>query len=316
MKANIKFILKIFLTLCIAVAILSVGNKLYSNSSTYQGVSAYKNMPDKIELANFGPSYGKSCFDYSDYKKDNIGCFNFSLSGQELNHDYGLYKTYEDKISDDATVAIAISYFCFTNDNIADSPSRYYRILNSEYINGFSAENWFYANCMPVYGQGGALTRNILLSKISVIKADGKDESAKKESLKEKLSTDSKDRIIKVTNQYYIPNEKYIETNEQLLIKWVNELKERGCTPILVLTPYYTDYANGFSGEQFDKCFTQPLNRVIEATGVTYVDFNKEYEYYTHETEFFSNCDHVSKEGKAEFMKLYSEYLKENNLLK
>ena len=314
MKSNIKFVLKIFLTLCVAIAILSVGNHLFSSSSTYHGISAYKNMPDKIELANFGPSYGMSCFEYSDYQKDGIGCFNFALSGQELHHDYGLYQTYKDKISDDATVAIALSYFCFTNNTTEDSASRYYRILDPEYINGFSAENWFYANCMPVYGQGGALTRNMLLSKISVIKTDENAENAEL-SLKEKLSSDSKDRLIKVENQYFLPNQEYIEENEKLLIKWIKEMQEKGCTPILVLTPYYTDYANIFNGELFDKCFTEPLNRVLEETGVRYVDFNKEYEYYTQTPEFFSNCDHVSKAGRIEFMKLYSEYLKENNLI-
>ncbi len=315
MKDNIKFILKIALTLCIALAILYVGNRLFSTSSTYHGISAYKNMPEKIELTNFGPSYGMSCFEYSDFEKQGINCFNFALSGQEINHDYALYQTYKDRISDDATVAIALSYFVFCNDPTEDSPSRYYRVLEPEYINGFTPENWFYANYMPVYGQGGALTRNLLLGKISVIKSDEGDEATAQLSINEKLSQDSKDRIIKVTNQYYIPNEKYVETNEKLLVKWIKELKERGCTPILVLTPYYTDYATGFSGETFDKCFTQPLNRVLEETGVRYVDFNKEYEYYTHNTEFFSNCDHVSKAGRIEFMKLYTEYLKKNKLM-
>jgi len=302
MKENIKFLLKLALTVCLAVAILAVANKLYTSSASYTGVDTYSDIPEDIEFAAFGPSYAVSCFQYDDFESRGKRCFNFGLSAQTLNHDYALYKTYKDNFDDNANVAIVVSYFSFCYNTEGKSTPRYYSLLDKEYIKGYSFETNFYTKYMPVYGHGDSLVRDLLIGKLSSVSSDKKGDGNTDKA--DKLAKDSKERIIKTIKENFIPYKDKTKETEDMLIEWIKDLQSRGHKPVLVLTPYYKDYAFGFEQTELDECFTNPLKRVIKETGVSYLNCNSdEYEYFITNPDYFNNCDHVSKKGAEEFMK-------------
>lgn len=329
MKNNIKFLIKISVVFILAMCILLVASSVYKNGLTYQGsysgIEKFESVPDGIEFANFGPSYGMSCFNYEDIESMGKTCFNFSLTMQDIYHDYAIYKKYEEKFSDGAVVAIPLSYFSFCSDTKEPSGNRYYKIIDREYIKDYTPENEVSTKIIPVYGKGSSLVRDLLndtldsIMKKSVNKDKDEDIEVNNEEESDvvKLHDDSKTRVLTIENGNLKAYADHISVNEEILVNWIEEMKEKGLKPVLLLTPYWYEYAYGFDEELLKKSYNDPVSRVIKKTGVDYINFcGEEYDEYIHTPENFNNCDHVSKEGSKEFMKLYLNYLVENELIK
>ena len=313
MNGNVKCFIKVFVVVILVVAILLPINLLYVNGITYlgaqSGMDKFDNVPQNIEFANFGPSYGGS-FTYNDLIDQGKSCFNFSLSMQDLYHDYCLYKAYSDHFAPGAVVAITVSYFSFCSNNDTASTPRYYKLLSKEDIKGYTVENDFSANYLPVYGKGSALVRDLLNDTLNSIMTgsvnEEKQETDSESSKTAELKTDSDVRIMTITNGNLKVFGNYIRENEDILVQWIEEMKAAGLKPVLVQTPYWHDYADGFDAELLDKSYAQPLSRVMEKTGIQLLDFTDEANAdYRETTEYFNNCDHLSEAGCVEFMKRY-----------
>lgn len=325
MKVYLKFLVKFTAVICLTFCLLSLFNKLYINGKTYKGtytgIEKFEDVPENITFANFGPSYGMNCFQYDEFERNGV-CFNFSLTMQDFYHDYALYKKYENNFAKGAIIAIPVSYFSFCSATDNNSSTRYYKLLESDFIKGYTLDKYISCNYIPVYGQGSSLLRDCTTDYLNSIMNDAINDDAEASVDENKLSKaldlheDSKTRVMTIENGYLKSNVKYIEQNKNILMKWIEEMKERGFTPILVLTPYYYEYAYGFDEKLLDNGYNQPLNDVIEKTNVLYLNFNSEkYHNYINTTEYFSNCDHVSSAGAREFMELYTQYLIEKGFL-
>lgn len=321
MSNNVKFLIKILAVVVLSLAILGVASLFYTNGMTYKGaysgIEKYDSIPENIEYANFGPSYGMNCFNYESIEKLGKTGFNFSLTMQDLYHDYAIYKTYEDNFSDGAVVAIPLSYFSFCSNTEAPSGNRYYKLLPKKYIKDYTLENDVSARLVPAYGKGDAIIRdlvsdtlNSIMKKSVTTKVKESDVQVSKEVAE--LSKDSQVRVLTIETGNLKAYGNQIKLNEEILISWINEMKEKNLRPVLLLTPYWYEYANGFDEELLKVSYTDPVSRVIERTGIDYINFcSEEYSEFTHNPEYFSNCDHISKVGSKEFMKLYISYLKE-----
>lgn len=324
MSQNVKFFLKMLLVIVLVVAILLPLNMLYIRGATYSGAQSgmekFENVPEHIEFANFGPSYGMSCFNYDALKENGETCFNFSLSMQDIYHDYSLYQTYADNFKPGAVVAITVSYFSFCSNNDAPSAIRYYKILENSAIKGYTFENDFSANYLPVYGKGSALLRDLLndfLNSVMRISATDQKIPQDESTLASELDSDSAVGIMSITNGNLNIYQNYIQENEDLLVQWIEEMQQAGLKPVLVQTPYWHTYASGFDKELLSKCYVQPLNRVMQKTNVPLLDFTTEaHADYNQTPEYFNNCDHVSPKGAVEFMDRYLSEIKQLGLLK
>lgn len=322
MKIKLKFFLKFALVIVLALCILFPISILYQRGDTYNGTYAgikkFEDVPQEIEFANFGPSYGMNCFDYAKLDEQGKTCFNFALTMQDLYHDYEIYKKYQDNFKEGAVVAITVSYFSFCSDNDAASSARYYKILDSDSIKGYTLENDISAKFLPVYGKGNALIRDITNDMLNEIMSNSVESNEVEEGNKAlELENDSKVRVLTIENGNLKPYGKYVEENEDLLVNWIKEMKDNGLNPVLVLTPYWENYANGFDKELLKNNYSDPISRVVEKTDVPYVNFNlPEYQEYTTTPEYFNNCDHVSKKGGVAFMELFVEYLKTTSIYK
>ncbi len=323
---NIKFLLKFLITVILVAVILFAVNSMYikgeTYAGTYSGMEKFENIPDNIKFANFGPSYGMSCFKYEEMEKEGNICFNFGLTMQDIYHDFALLKNYKEKLSDDAIVAIPVSYFTFCSNASAPSSSRYYKILDKENIKGYTIENYVSSNYIPVYGKGSSFVRDFTNDAMNVIISKGMSDDKSSEENEEiksveadKLSDDSKSRVVVIESGNLAIYQNYIEENENTLVEMIEYIKSKGMTPVMVLTPYWYEYTQGFDKELLSVGFIEPIERVIEKTGVLYMNCNSEkYSDYTHNPEYFNNCDHVSKEGGLEFVRRYRKFLKDNNI--
>ena len=323
MKKNIIFLSKIAIALALAIALLIPINLLYTYGETYGGTYAgmdkYENVPTGIEYANFGPSYGMNCFDYETLTAEGKTCFNFSLTMQDLYHDYEIYKAYEDHFAEGAVVAITVSYFSFCSETDSPSSARYYKILGKDAIKGYTLENDLSAKFFPVYGKGSSLIRDLtndLLDSIMKKSIDtsnepsAEDNAADTDSRTDELKKDSAVRVMTIESGNLTPYTDYIAENAAILEAWIKDMQDKGLKPVIVLTPYWTDYANGFNAELLERGFTAPLAEVVERTGVAYENFNTEqYTAYITNPSYFSNCDHVSKAGGKAFMELFLKCL-------
>ena len=327
MKKNLFFFLKILLVLTLVAAIVLPVNFLYMSGETYQGaqrgMEKFKTVPDNIQLANFGPSYGMYCFSYDDLTKGGKTCFNFALSMQDLYHDYQIYRTYADRFAPGAVVAVTLSYFSFCSDNSDVSSARYYKILDNDSIKGYTAENDFSANYLPVYGKGSSVVRDVVNDTLNAIMKKsvyeesgiGQNVQTQEDALLAAFALDSQVRVMTIENGNLKAYSSYIRENEALLTAWIKQMQADGLHPVLVLTPYWHDYANGFDPQLLDKCYSQPLQNVIDATDVPYLNFNEgKYAEFGENTKYFRNCDHVSLAGTTAFMTAYTAYLKETGI--
>ena len=319
-----KILVVFVLAVCILVGVSEIYKKGLTYQGTYSGIEKFENVPDNIEFANFGPSYGMCCFDFETIEARAKTGFNFSLTMQDLYHDYAIYKTFEDNFKDGAVVAIPLSYFSFCSDTNAPSGNRYYKLLDRGYIKGYTMEKEVSTKFIPAYGKGGTLGRDITNDLLNTIMKKGVNtldvETAEVSETSEKyaeLKTDSATRVTTIENGNLKVYADHIAVNEELLVNWIEEMKEDGLVPVLLLTPYWHEYANGFDTELLNISYNAPVARVVEKTGVDYINFcGEEYYEYTHTPEYFSNCDHVSKEGSKAFMNLYVDYLIQKGLLK
>lgn len=328
MKNNIRFLIKILVVFVLVLSILIGTSAIYKNGltykGTYSGIEKYENVPSDIEFANFGPSYGMNCFKYDTVEAMGKTGFNFSLTMQDLYHDYAIYKTFKDNFKEGAVVAIPLSYFSFCSDTSAPTGNRYYKLLDREYIKGYTLEKEVSAKYIPVYGKGVSLIRDMTNDLfISIMKKSEEaletetDETSEMSAEDEELKKDSSVRIMTIENGNLKVYADHIAINEEILVNWIEEMKEAGLIPVLMLTPYWHDYAYGFDEELLDISYNDPVARVVGKTGVDYINFcGEEYYEYIHTAKNFSNCDHVSKEGGKAFMKLYIDYLAQKGLLK
>ena len=325
MKKNVVFILKIAVVLVLVVGILLATSALYRKGltyvGTYAGMAKFDDVPESIDYANFGPSYGMNCFRYDTIEAKGKTAFNFSLTMQDLYHDHALYKTYEDRFSDGAVIAIPLSYFSFCSDTEAPSSNRYYKLLDRSYIKGYTLENEISTKYVPVYGKGSSLIRDvtndllnsIMKKSVQTAEAENERDAAKDQPPEEaELKADSVSCIVNIETGNLKAFADQIGTNEAILIDWIKEMQAKGLRPVLLLTPYWHDYAFGFDEALLKTGYHDPVARVVEQTGVDYVDFCGEaYDEFIHTPRYFNNCDHVSEEGSEEFMKLYVQYLTE-----
>ena len=330
MKNNIKFLLKITVVLVLAVCLVVGASFVYKSGPTYEGtysgIEKYDNVPSDIDFANFGPSYGMNCFNYETIQEKGKTGFNFSLTMQDLYHDYALYKTYEENFSDGAIVAVPLSYFSFCSSTTSPTGNRYYKMLDRAYIKEYTLEKEVSTKYMPAYGNGKSLVRdltndflNAIIKKSVATDSDKPKEEAKTEQSEKiaKLEKDSKSRVLTIENGNLKTLSNHIPANEEILVNWISEMQAKGLKPVLLLTPYWHDYAHGFDEELLNTGYTAPVSRVIEKTGVDYIDFcSEEYSEYINTPEYFTNCDHVSKEGSKAFMKLYVNWLEEKGWIK
>ena len=102
-----KFLRNCTALLLAVAALLWLGGTAYRQTTAYRNLERteetekYREMPERIAFAVFGPSHGRDAFQKEDYGE---GFFNFSMSSQTPQYDWMQLREFQDRLAPGATV--------------------------------------------------------------------------------------------------------------------------------------------------------------------------------------------------------------------
>lgn len=271
------------------------------STPNYYDETKFLNVPYNIQVSNFGSSHGLYGFDYRNHSKD-YTTFNFALSSQTLSYDYLILKQYEDHLADNGVMFIVISNFSFGMDeesepNFKSKNSRYYRFLSPEYIKQFDWKQYYFAPFL--IGANEVLTA-IKLKVLSLFK-----KLNNQEDLYEKGGVDfdyEKDADAAYKRHIHVDkNGKLIILQKEVdaLYRIIEICRKHNIKPILVTTPYRSEYNNKYS-ENFYRQLHNEINSICRQTGVEYHDYRNDPRFAS-SYEYNRNADHLTPSGAVVF---------------
>lgn len=306
-----KFFVKLSLFFAILSVIICVINERYISVKNTASTDKFKNVPEKIQICNFGSSHGNS-YHYDHLTNDYI-CFNFALSSQSLDYDWRIMQAYQDKISDNAVIFITVSYFSFygidetKTSKFLSKNKRYYRFLSKEFIKEYDLKTDIFENRLPALTAYENLFIDLLrgsedgdiMEDVESVDMEIYTEAAyKRHFVNEKLDN----------NGQRIQNQEHMDS----LYNMIELCKKKGATAILVTTPYlkeYTDIVTENAPDFYDD-FYGIIDQVIQDTGVRYYDFSRDNRFQK-DYRSFINADHLNHEGAIKFVDILMEEIRE-----
>ncbi|MBQ7594058.1 MAG: SGNH/GDSL hydrolase family protein [Synergistaceae bacterium] len=308
-----KFLLKTLIYVSI-LAIITAGlniayiDKFYimnfGTMGTQRNNSALiKNVPDNIQVCNFGTSHSFYGFNYEDAEKK-YTCFNFALPAQSMLYDYNILQNYRDKIQDGAVAFIALSYFSFFGKpevqevDFASRNRRYYKFLAKELIINYDAITNFYVKYLPALTFSNVIRFMNFAKSIFEPDQDVWFKTADVDDSEVRYKGHVANKLDNNGRRLY--NKESIEA----LYNLIALCKELGATPILITTPYLHEYVDAVkrNDPKFFDDFYGIINEVTAKTGIKYYDYSSD-ERYTNNHEFFFNTDHLNRNGARQFTK-------------
>lgn len=337
MKRNSVFFVKLISAIALVSLIIGVANYFYKNDyyymDVYGEVDAMKNVPYGITMVNFGTSHGLAAFQYPEDNSGEIR-YNLALSGEDIYHDFQTLKQFTDHLAEGCIVALPTSYFSFCMSTDTPSQKRYYLYLDKEYIRDFSYETLINAKYLPVLRSGEFIIKNLINdqdidvggmmmndgnnsenSQSGVLTVSAKaveeqgDNISALQKMDEELAYHAKGRVVSWRSGYMITGRKYMAENTEILAEMVEYCYNHGFKPVLVTTPIYKALNNEFSDEELKECYFNNIDKVVEKTGVPYLNLSHD-EVLSGNAEFFGNSDHMSDLGAEMFYKEYVSFLK------
>lgn len=304
-----RFLVKM-MTFFIITAVITIGiNFVFMKRDTLDPdyVRKFQDIPDAITICNFGSSHGLYGFCYDDQKK--YDCFNFALESQMLSYDLRLFDYYADNICEGAIVFIPVSYFSFygederMGDIFLSKNKRYYKILPSNLIKDYDLKTDIYVRYLPALSADADIL-------IETLFAGGVNSVNEEKWLQTAVGTDVQHDAELAVLRHVIKNKidengKRIINQEELesLECLINRCYQKGCTPVLVTTPFLKEYTDEVkkADPDFFENFYSLLDRVIDDTGVSYYDYGFD-DRFSESYEKFLNADHLNKQGAKEFV--------------
>lgn len=265
----------------------------------------FKEVPEQIQVCNFGSSHGLYSFNYEDIE-DELTCFNFALASQSLSYDLRIFEQYQDHLAEDCLVFIPVSYFSFfgIDETLeAEFPSKnkqYYDFLPPDKIKNYDLSTHIFERYLPsldayeklpvVLFLGSSSSNEELWSKSALdidIAADAA-QAYERHLVQEKLDPSGK-RIV---------NEEEVSALRQMIAL----CRKKKAVPILVTTPYLREYLEEIdkNAPDFYRDFHALLAPILEESGVAYIDFASDPQF-ANRKDLFMNADHLNKEGARQF---------------
>ena len=267
-----KFLVKLLVFGLFISIIVGVINGLYKSKVHEETI---ENVPEHIQFCNFGNSQPMNAIDYSTLDTDEV-CFNFALSAQSFSYDYRILQYFKDNIEPGAKVLISVSYhalFGAPETEGADFESknrRYYLFLPRELIKNYDFETYILVRYLPSLTAGITLIPSIF------------------------GVYDSGETIVRTSKE-----------EAERMYDMISLCREIGAEPVLFTPPYLAEFTDVI--EKNDSEILPEFYRIVaeisESTGTSYIDWSQD-ERFTERYEWFTNLDHMNKEGAAQFTKV------------
>lgn len=296
-----KFIIKNILFACIIVTIIEICNWGYMRQDPY-GTKQYKNMPDKIDVCNFGSSHSRCAFNYEDVEND-IGCVNFGNTSQSHIYDYLILQAYQDQLADGGLAFITVSYHDFLGyDEIDDANFksknlRYYTFLPKEYIREYDSKTALGMKFTPCLFSDSL--KHIIIGLLNYHPIITWEIQTTKEEVSEKAQLVAQSHIVKFDEN---GNRVYNQQEIDSLYKIIELCKSKNVTPVLITTPLTKEYTDAIKSLDLDYYneFHEIIEKIQADTQVEYLDFSED-KRFCEKYEWFIDCHHLNKFGAREF---------------
>lgn len=273
------------------------------------------NVPENIQICNFGSSHGQRAFNYEDFKGKYV-CSNFGLTSQSLLYDYRILQHYKDKLQPGAKVFIVISYFSFfgipeaEGNDLAYKNGRYYKFLPREEILQYDWKTDIYINYLP------CLSTNRLLDLVNHIFGVNIDTNMIIEDFNLydqnwNRVTDARGVAIDAPKAYGRHIERRFDDKGRRLRRqesfdaiygMIALCRQLGAVPVLVTVPYIREYTDIIRKKdpQFFPDFYAVIEEIRQNTGIEYYDYARD-ERFCGDYSLFLNSDHMNREGARRF---------------
>lgn len=310
MKAFIKKVILYLAIMTLLVGFLNLAYIKMSKTVTKE-TDKFSAIPTKIQICDFGASHSAYGFNYEDID-EKYRCFNFGLSSQSLSYDDRLFQYYEDHIEKETVVFIAVSYGSLfglpetKQEAFALKNKRYYKILSSDFIKEYDVWLDFFMHYIPVLIAEPANIASILAGKNSDLDVNtrwqrdviGMDLTAAAKITANNHIIDNKD----VQGRRF-RNQEEIDALYDLL----ERCKAKGAIPILITTPYLSEYTNEIKKDPtFYDEFYAIIDEVTSSTGVAYYDYAFDGRFVEN-YGWFQDPDHLNEEGARNFTNILME---------
>ena len=346
---KVRFFTKLISLLAVAAILLFVLNSVYVNGYYYNDIYGEvqkfrQEIPDGIEICNFGSSHGLASFKYGDEEN----AFNFALSGEDLYHNFAKLQQYSSHLKKGCVVFLPISYFSFCTDTKAPSDKSYYTFLEKEYIKGYSLETYLNVKYFPVLRSGDGLLKDLVNEdKMASLFYEDADQTGNAEEAvvgaadlndysagPEEQSSLNPETLY---NSAYVPSDAelydfsdlrskswhsqfnrfniYMDDNVGILTDTVNYCLDHGFVPILVSTPINHVLNVMFTDDELEKYFYSNIEKVVASTGVEYLDYSHDPDF-SDNNGYFSNADHFNSVGGKAFTEEMIRVIKDKGYIK
>lgn len=303
-----KFIMKLMVFIVIVTLITMGVNYLYikQNNADPHYIKKFTDIPDTIQICNFGSSHGLCGYNYENYE-EKYNCFNFGLASQTLSYDYRLFQNYSSHFDKGTVVFITVSYFSLFGkaekfgESFESKNMRYYSILPRKLIKEYDLKTDLFVRYVPALGVS---TRDLIGTLVGK-SYNNNDANWQKVASDINIEEDAEKAYTRhIEINKYDEFGKRIVNREELdaLYDLIKDCQAKGAIPVLITTPYlyeYTDEVNE-NTEDFYEQFYSIINKVVSDTNVEYYDYAFD-ERFINEYSYFRNSDHLNKNGASIF---------------
>ncbi len=309
-----KFLLVISLYLVLVFGITAGVNAAYvwvtGVGKTTPDWEKFRNVPQDIEICNFGSSHGWVGFDYESVS--NRICFNFALGSQNLSYDYSVMQQYQNHLKEGGVVFLPISYFSFygvpeTEESLFESRNmRYYHFLKPKYVHSYSVSghtNALMSAYLPAVSDPVETIRVLLGVLRDGDFVDPPQGGSAEMNMRDLAETAVDGHLFqgKCDQQgNRIINQTYIDSLKAMIAL----CRARQCRPILITTPFALEYQEEVraSAPGFLEEHRQFIRKLAEEEGVEYYDYAEDARFSSNH-DLFRDADHLNETGAKLFTK-------------
>lgn len=319
----IRFIKKVSIGCAILVTLFCLTEWMYIHTDYYKNLNdmgKFNQVPEHIDIANFGASHSTLAFSWDAYKEEFTG-FNMALGSQTLEYDEAIFNTYYDRFDRNSIIVFEIMYKSLyeyepQNRPYSSSITRYYKILSKENFPLWNFEDAVAYQYLPIIGNRHDALQNILKEYIiKTIKNKQNDESQNSNASLSKNPTKVLEGFTKesMDAEGYRRAQSFIalcgeqELNQQYdaLIRMIKRCKEKGMNVILVTAPTLPCFYEGYPTEFTDK-FYKDIDMICETYDVPYIDYTGD-ERLLVDYRWYRDTDHLNESGSKIFMKYFMQ---------
>ena len=318
-----KNLIKSILFILIGAALFVSLNALYVKTDTYQSmneVAKFNDVPEEIAICNLGNSHGTSAFIYAE---TDAVCFNFAIGAQRYCYDKRILENYADHLEPGCFVFIPVSYFSFyageNSDNFESRNYSYYSFLPKDKIINFTYADYVKYKLFPILTadynivalkeyltkkqtNSAKNTNNVPVESDAGYNASESGETNGDGGYSDEELAQIAQKRAEIVYDLIEEGRAYKEDVVQDLSDIIAICEEKQYTPVLVTTPFTTQYNNCFSAA-FISEFRNDVNAFADSHDVLFLDYSHDEAFQSH-TDYFDDADHLTAEGGLAFTRM------------